>query len=418
MLKKADYGMFRILIVDDDVVDRLAVRRALTKAGIQFELSEAKNCAEAIALIQELPSDCVFLDYCLPDGDGLSLVRQVRHLGINVPLIVLTGQGDEQIAVDLMKAGATDYLAKSRVSPERLLQVVHSAVRVYQAECEAAEANKRLRETNELLIRKNQELEIQRQQIHLQNLKLLESSRIKSQFLATMSHELRTPLNVIIGFSQLLLRPAKGITDPHQKDIIERILNNGKHLLMLLNEILDFSKLEAGQLEVKPRSFNLEKVVRLAMAEVRSLADEKQLALDIVCNLHQTEIFNDPERLRQILMNLLSNAVKFTAEGKVWVEISEPTPDSVEIAVCDTGIGIDPADLDFIFEPFRQLDQTITRKHTGTGLGLAITKSLVQMMHGRITVESKLNQGSVFRVRIPRSIAHKETYESIPLYSS
>ncbi|MBF2029808.1 MAG: response regulator [Oscillatoriales cyanobacterium C42_A2020_001] len=410
--------MFRILIVDDDVVDRLAVRRALTKAGIQFELSEAKNCAEAIAFVQNQPSDCVFLDYCLPDGDGLSLIQQVRRLGINVPLIVLTGQGDEQIAVDLMKAGATDYLAKSRVLPERLLQVIHSAVRVYQAECEADQANQRLRETNELLIRKNQELELQRQQIHLQNLKLLESSRLKSQFLATMSHELRTPLNVIIGFSQLLLRPAKGVTDPHQKDIVERILNNGKHLLMLLNEILDFSKLEAGQLEVKPRTFNLEKVVRLAVSEVRLLADEKQLALEIVGDLKQSEIFNDPERLRQILMNLLSNAVKFTSDGRVWVEITEPTPDSVEIAICDTGMGIDPADINFIFEPFRQIDQTITRKHTGTGLGLAITKSLVQMMHGKITVESQLGRGSVFRVRIPRSIALQETFESIPLYSS
>ncbi|EKQ67170.1 signal transduction histidine kinase [Leptolyngbyaceae cyanobacterium JSC-12] len=409
--------MFRILVVDDDVVDRLSVKRALTKAGTEFELAEANNCAEAIAIVQEFPFDCIFLDYCLPDGDGLSLIQQVRQLGISIPLIVLTGQGDEQIAVDLMKAGATDYLAKSRISPERLLQIVHSAVRVYQAEREVERTNQRLRETNELLLRKNQELEIQRQQIHLQNLKLLENSRLKSQFLATMSHELRTPLNVIIGFSQLLLRPTKGIVDPHQRDIIERILNNGKHLLTLLNEILDFSKLEAGGLEINPKNFHLEKIIKTTVAEVSPLADEKQLSLEIRYSLSNSEILNDPERLRQILTNLLSNAVKFTSQGKVWVDVTEATPNIIEIAVGDTGIGIALPDIDCIFEPFRQLDQTISRKHPGTGLGLAITKSLVQMMHGEITVESQLGQGSVFRVRFPRSIALQDLSETMSLYS-
>ncbi|MDX2230825.1 MAG: ATP-binding protein [Leptolyngbyaceae cyanobacterium bins.349] len=400
--------MLKILIIDDDDVDRLAIRRALTKAGFQSDVSESGNCADAIALMTATSFDCVFLDYCLPDGDGLTLVQNLRHMGITAPLIVLTGQGDEQIAVDLMKAGATDYLTKSRISPERLLQVVHSAVRVYQAEREAERANQRLRETNELLIRQNQELEIQRQQIHLQNLKLLETSRLKSQFLATMSHELRTPLNAIIGFSQLLLRSNKTSLDPHHKDIIERVLNNGKHLLMLLNEILDFSKLEAGRLEIKPRTFNLERLINLTVLELRSLADEKQLGLDVSIQLSNPELVSDPERLRQVLVNLLSNAIKFTSGGNVWIEVTEPSSNWVEIAVCDTGIGISSEDMHYIFEPFRQLDQTITRKHTGTGLGLAVTKSLVQMMHGKITVESRLGEGSVFRVQLPRRTLAKD----------
>lgn len=409
--------MLRILIIDDDDVDRLSIRRALTKADLHPDVSEAGSYADAIALITQTPFDCVFLDYCLPDGDGLTLVQNLRRMGVNSPLIVLTGQGDEQIAVDLMKAGATDYLTKSRISPERLLQVVHSAVRVYQAEREAERANQRLRETNELLKRQNQELEIQRQQIHLQNLKLLETSRLKSEFLATMSHELRTPLNAIIGFSQLLLRPNKSFLDPHHKDIIERILNNGKHLLMLLNEILDFSKLEAGKLEIKPRPFNLEKLVELTLLELRSLAAEKHLTLETKFDLMDAEILNDPERLRQVLVNLLSNAIKFTVTGKVWIEVTEPSPEWVEIAVCDTGVGISSEDMHYIFEPFRQLDQTIARKHTGTGLGLAVTKSLVQMMHGRITVESLIGEGSVFRVQIPRQASAKSAPKRVTLCS-
>lgn len=401
--------MLKILVVDDDVVDRLSICRALTKAGLEPEVSEAKTCSDAIALTTAVSFDCVFLDYCLPDGDGLTLVQNLRRMGVNTPLIVLTGQGDEQIAVDLMKAGATDYLTKSRISPERLLQVVQSAVRVYQAEREAERANQRLRETNELLVRQNQELEIQRQQIHLQNLKLLETSRLKSQFLATMSHEIRTPLNAIIGFSQLLLRPNKSAIDPHHRDIIERILNNGKHLLMLLNEILDFSKLEAGRLEIKPSLFNLQKLINLTVLEFQSLAHEKNLAIEVDMRLSNVEIMNDPERLRQVLVNLLSNAIKFTPSGKVWIEATELAPDMVEIAVCDTGIGIHPEDVNYIFEPFRQLDQSIARRHTGTGLGLAVTKSLVQMMNGRILVESRLGEGSMFRVQIPRNTIAKNS---------
>lgn len=401
--------MLKILIIDDDDVDRLAIRRALNKAELHPDVSEAASYSDAISLITKTAFDCVFLDYCLPDGDGLTLVQNLRRMGVNAPVIVLTGQGDEQIAVDLMKAGASDYLTKSRISPERLLQVVHSAVRVYQAEREAERANQRLRETNELLIRQNQELEIQRQQIHLQNLKLLETSRLKSEFLATMSHELRTPLNAIIGFSQLLLRPNRSAFDPHHKDIIERILNNGKHLLMLLNEILDFSKLEAGRLEIKPKIFNLERLIELTVLELRSLADEKQLSLEIKVELTDAEILNDPDRLRQVLVNLLSNAIKFTVTGKVWVEVTELSLEWLEIAVFDTGIGISSDDIPYIFEPFRQLDQTITRKHTGTGLGLAVTKSLVQMMHGRIMVESVIGEGSVFRVQIPRHAIAKSS---------
>jgi len=409
--------VLKVLIIDDDDVDRLAIHRALNKAGLHPDMSEAVSYADAIALITKTSFDCIFLDYCLPDGDGLTLVQNLRRMGVNAPLIVLTGQGDEQIAVDLMKAGATDYLTKSRISPERLLQVVHSAVRVYQAEREAERANHRLRETNELLMRQNQELEIQRQQIHLQNLKLLETSRLKSEFLATMSHELRTPLNAIIGFSQLLLRPNRNSLDPHHKDIIERILNNGKHLLMLLNEILDFSKLEAGRLEIRPRLFNLEKLIELTVLELRSLADEKHLKIDVQTNLAEPEIINDPDRLRQVLVNLLSNAIKFTITGKVWIEVTELSPEWVEIAVCDTGIGINSEDIHYIFEPFRQLDQTITRKHTGTGLGLAVTKSLVQMMRGKITVESLIGEGSVFRVQIPRQAVVKASPKPTTLCS-
>ncbi|MCC5618991.1 response regulator [Nostoc sp. CHAB 5836] len=394
----------KILVVDDDEVDRIAVRSALTKAGVQIELSEVGDANDAFSALSTTAYDCVFLDYHLPDQDGLTLIQQLRSSEIKVPLVVLTGQGDEQITLQLLKAGATDYLSKSRISPETLAQVLRSAIRIYQAEMQAALANQQLRESHEELIRKNQELEKQQQQIQMQNFKLLEASKLKSLFLATISHELRTPMNAIIGFSQILLRPKFGQLTHQQADMVERILNNGKHLLMLLNEVLDFSQLEAGRLDLKAEKFDVSKVINLVVCEMRSLAEAKNLSLLMQTDLQNTFVFNDPVRLKQILINLLSNAIKFTESGEIWVEVKELPANRVVIIVRDTGIGIASRDFQHIFEAFRQVDQTITRKYPGTGLGLAIIDSLVRMMGGKIFLESKLGIGSMFKIELPRQI--------------
>ncbi len=394
-----------ILLVDDDTEDRMAVRRALTKAGVRMELSEVEDCESAIAALNNHSYDCVFIDYCLPDEDGLTLIQRIRKAKIKVPLVVLTGQGDEQIAVELMKAGASDYLSKSRVSSETLAQVLRNAIRVYSAEMQVALADRQIRETNEQLIRKNYELEKHRQQIQLQNLKLLQASRLKTQFLATISHELRTPLNAVIGFSQLLLRPKSGELTLGQKDMVQRILNNGKNLLVLLNEVLDFSNLEAGELELKPGIFDLSKIVNATVAEMRSLAEAKKLTVLVQNQLQNPMVFNDSLRVRQIITNLLSNAIKFTESGCIWIDIKEIGANQIAIAIRDTGIGIAAEDLNHIFEAFKQVDQSTTRKYAGTGLGLAIIDSLVQMMDGKIIIESKLGHGSMFRIEIPRLIS-------------
>lgn len=266
------------------------------------------------------------------------------------------------------------------------------------------EQEERLEAQNEVLAQQNQELEHQRQQLQLNNLQLLEAARLKSQFLATMSHELRTPMNAVIGFSQLLLRQRQHPLMPQQVDMIGRILNNAKHLLALINEILDLSKIESGRLELKLEAFNLVAFVQSICEEIRPLADEKNLGLHLCANLQNTNAINDSTRLRQILVNLLSNGIKFTQSGSVQVDIKEISPDRLAIAVKDTGIGIAKDELDHIFEEFRQIDQTTTRKYAGTGLGLAITKSLVDLMRGTITVESQPGQGSTFRIELPRVV--------------
>ncbi|MBD2628268.1 ATP-binding response regulator [Trichormus variabilis] len=394
----------KILVVNNDEADRMAVRLALAKAGICMELHEVSEINKALAALKSTNFDCVFLDNSLPDQDGLNSIHKLRSSEIKVPLVILSAQGNEQIAVELMKAGATDYLPKSKLSPETLAQTLRNAIRLYRAEMEAALANQKLKESYEQLLHKNQELEKQRQQIQLQNLKLLEASRLKSQFLATISHELRTPMNAIIGFSQILLRPKFAQLTNQQADLVERILNNGKHLLMLLNEVLDFSKLESGKLDLKPEIFDLSKIVNKTVEEIRSLAEAKKLSLVVKTDLQNTLVFNDPVRVHQIVINLLSNAVKFTENGGIWVEVKETPNNRVTISIRDTGIGISPGDFEHIFEAFRQVDQGISRKYPGTGLGLAIIDSLVQMMGGEIFLESQLEVGSIFIIELPRQV--------------
>ncbi|HEY9779630.1 MAG TPA: ATP-binding protein [Leptolyngbyaceae cyanobacterium] len=265
------------------------------------------------------------------------------------------------------------------------------------------EREERLGIQNLTLAQQNRELQLTRYRIEQQNLQLIEAAQLKSQFLATMSHELRTPMNAIIGFAQVLLRQRKAKLSPAQTDMVERILNNGKNLLALINDILDLSKIEAGRLELQLEEINLTWLILSTVDELRPLAEQKQLPLKVYTELENPIIVNDSTRLRQVLVNLLSNAIKFTQTGSVEVRIRE-SPVQLFLSVKDTGIGIAESELEHIFEEFRQVDQTTTRQHGGTGLGLAITKSLVNMMQGNITVESKLGQGSTFCVELPRQV--------------
>lgn len=415
---------FSILLIDDDEVDRLTVRRALKQARVAVELTEAENGTEALTLLKNwedcttkaspsnvpscvsrsnvCPLDLILLDYRLPDIDGLQLIANIQSLDLNLPLIVLTGQGDEKIAVEMMKAGAADYLAKSAIEPNSLAKSISSAIRLHQAEQAAELANQRLRVSNELLVSKNKELERQKQQIKLQNIQLKKAYNLKSEFLATMSHELRTPMNAIMGFSQLLLRQYPDPLSQQQQNLVQRIFNNSKSLLDMINEMLDFSKIEAGKLKPFPQKFDISNLIDLTIEELRSLATQKELNLEAQIELKDNFIFQDSNFVKRILINLLSNAIKFTASGSVVVKAWDIDDFQIAIAVSDTGVGIAAEDRAKIFEAFRQADQSFTRQHSGTGLGLAITQSLVKMMQGKIGLQSELGEGSTFIIEIPR----------------
>ena len=394
-----------VLVIDDDVTDRMAIRRYLAKTPLQATITEAENAQMAGQLLADEIFDCLFLDFRLPDTDGLSFIKQLRLEGNNLPIIVFTGQGDEQTAVELMKAGASDYLSKSRLSPDTLSSLIRHAMTVYRAEQRTRAAQEQLKQTNLLLRQQNQELEDQRQQIEQQNLQLLEANQHKAEFLATVSHELRTPLNSILGFSQILKSQTKGPLNDYQVKMADCIHTNGESLLHLVNDILDMSTIESNRLPLTPHFFDLKVLIQEVLSEMHLMVSQKELAIQSLINLEDGIVYNDRQRLKQILINLLSNAIKFTEQGTIDIEVNSLAKNSLEICVRDTGIGIADEQLSTIFQPFRQVDQSIIRKHAGTGLGLAITHSLVSMMQGWITVSSQIGQGSTFRIQIPRQIS-------------
>ncbi|HEY9658590.1 MAG TPA: ATP-binding protein [Allocoleopsis sp.] len=243
--------------------------------------------------------------------------------------------------------------------------------------------------------------EAQLRQTQLQNLHLVEADRLKTQFIATLSHELRTPMTAILGFSNLLQQQLHQRQENHMTDMVERIFRNGKHLLGLIEEMLDFSKLRSNQLELRLESFDLMVLVTETTEEMRALAEQKALEFHVELTESYLIVTHDRLRLRQILVNLLSNAIKFTESGRVMVEVKTLPSDRILLQVRDTGIGIHPEEQKHIFKEFWQADQSTSRQYGGTGLGLAITHNLVKVMQGTITVDSHPGYGTTFRVELP-----------------
>jgi len=231
------------------------------------------------------------------------------------------------------------------------------------------------------------------------------ADQLKSAFLATMSHELRTPLNSIIGFTGILLQELPGKLNEEQTKQLRIVQTSARHLLALINDVLDVSKIESGQLELNWEHFHLMSMMQKIMNLVKTQADAKNLELRLDVENPQDTIHADQRRLEQVLLNLLSNAIKFTESGSVTISCRKSN-EFYLISIQDTGIGIPKEHLRMLFQPFRQIDSGLTRKYEGTGLGLSISRSLMRLMHGEITVESQAGIGSTFTITLPIEGGH------------
>lgn len=350
-----------------------------------------------------------------PDGylvtDALGVIREINRAAadlLNVPQAYLIGKpltnyvelNQRQIfRTRLNQLHKTDKLTEWEVRfCPRHKEVIDTALSVAIIRDEQGSATSFRWLMRDITERKQAEETLRATK--LQNLQLQENARLKSHFLAIMSHELRTPMNAIVGFSQLLMRQNCPPLAKSQANMVERIFNNGKHLLKLIEDILHAAKIEADKLDFTPQELNLAEIFDEIRAEYYHLIEKKKLDFEIVLDLSNLVVVSDRDCLRQVLVNLLSNAIKFTDTGHVKITAWKLPSEQIAISISDTGIGIAPEDMARIFG-FCQANQTITRQHGGVGLGLAVSDRLVKLMQGQIRVESQLNQGSTFTVILP-----------------
>ena len=228
-------------------------------------------------------------------------------------------------------------------------------------------------------------------------------SQHKSQFLANMSHELRTPLNAILGYTELITDDIYGPPSDKVREVLGRVQTNGRHLLALINEVLDLAKIEAGELELEIADYSMPEIVQTVVTATGSLAAEKNLALEVDLPPDLPSGTGDERRIVQVLLNLVGNAIKFTDEGRIDISVAAENG-AFDVQVADTGPGIAPEDQEKIFQEFQQVDSTSTKEKGGTGLGLAIARRIVEMHGGRIWIESAVGHGSTFRFSLPLDI--------------
>ena len=262
-----------------------------------------------------------------------------------------------------------------------------------------------------------QRLEEQNRALELANEQIQQANRLKSEFLANMSHELRTPMNAIVGFTKIVHRKAAAQLEQRQVDNLERVLQSSEILMALINDILDLSKIEAGRLEVVSEPFDMRGLIEGCIDTVSPML-KAGVKLRTHLSRQLDKVESDPSRVRQIVINLLSNAAKFTETGEIRVGLRPISGDRVSVTVTDSGIGIPPESIDYIFDEFRQVDGTTTRKYGGTGLGLSISRKLAQMLGGDIEVSSVVGEGSTFAVTLPLRFSEAEETATEPTESA
>ncbi|MBU6508041.1 MAG: response regulator [Alphaproteobacteria bacterium] len=365
-----------ILLMEDNPGDARLTRLLLEEASdFPFNLVHVTSFEQGMSALANGDFDITLVDLSLGDSYGIDTVQSMRQRVPLMPMIVLSGLEDETMAVAALQEGAQDYLVKGQGDGNLIKRSIRYAMERNRVEAQLVET-KNAAEA---------------------------ASRAKTEFLANMSHELRTPLNAIIGFSEILKQEPLGpLGHPSYRDYVRDVYESGVHLLHIINDILDLSKIEVGKLTLSETPVDLREAIDSCMRIVRERADNGGIAL--VAELApDLPTFNADERMvKQVLLNLLSNAIKFTPPGgSVRIIARVDDADGLIVQVVDTGIGIAAADIERALQPFEQIDSSLHRKYQGTGLGLPLARSMSELHGGRFAIESTVGQGTTVTVHFP-----------------
>ncbi|SHG40765.1 hybrid sensor histidine kinase/response regulator [Massilia sp. CF038] len=430
---------FEILIVEDSPTQAERLRRLIQSRS--YRVRVAANGRLALALLREHRPHLVLSDIIMPELNGYELCRAIKEDPElrDIPVILVTALNDPKDIIRGIECGADNFIRKPYAEEYLLSRISHMLVNQKLREAQSTEGialylgeqkhfihagrqqildllistyEQAVQVNSELQARERQvielnmrlahhaaELEAINREIALKNLELAEASRMKSAFIANMSHELRTPLNAIIGFTGALLMKLPGPLTPDQDKQLNTIRTSARHLLSLINDILDVAKIESGKVTLTLERVQCQDLVGQTIDSLRPLAAQKGLELSVALPSEPVVVDSDKRALTQIIINLVNNAIKFTDTGAVKVTLSQRLEEGqlvTEFAVADTGAGIKAEDQPKLFQAFSQLDSTSTRHAEGAGLGLYLCQNLANLLGGKLFFHSEFGQGSTF----------------------
>jgi signal transduction histidine kinase len=387
-----------ILLVDDRPDKLMALETVL--ASLEQNLVLAHSGTEALRHLLQEEFALIVLDVSMPGMDGFetaSLIRQRSNSELT-PIIFISAINYTEVHLSRgYSLGAVDYIPAPIVA-----EILRAKVSFF---IELHRKTEQLKRQAEMQVQLITELKHIEEDLRKARDKEQRANRAKSEFLSRTSHELRTPLNGIMGFAEFLIEGKPGPLTPKQKEYLQDIFNSGKHLLQLINDVLDLAKVEAGKMGLTPERFSVRTAIESVCAGVSLVAQKRTINVDVAVSSEILEVTLDQQKFKQILYNLLSNAIKFTEQGGVVkVLLESQDPHHFKLLVKDTGIGIKAEDLPRLFQDFEQLESGSSRHYDGSGLGLALTKRFVELQSGTISVESEYGVGTTFSVVLPKQI--------------